>query len=300
MLRLIVLPMILVTSSFLLVACGGETEPTATPAVAVQPAPTSTAAAPPTPPPNGENEPVTLENAQTTASGLQYSMLVTGTGAMPQPGEIVSVHYTGTLSDGQIFDSSYSRGEPIQFNLGQGQVIPGWDEGIALMNQGGKAVFSIPPELAYGEQGAGGVIPPNATLIFQVELVDVRAGAPAAPTAVDAADYITTTTGLKYYDFVIGDGPSPTVGQGVVVNYTGWLLDGGKFDSSLDRGEPFPFAIGVGQVIPGWDEGVLTMKVGGTRQLVIPPDLAYGEQGAGGVIPPNATLVFEVELLEIQ
>jgi peptidylprolyl isomerase len=144
------------------------------------------------------------------------------------------------------------------------------------------------------------VIPPNATLIFQVELVDFGPGAPNEATTVNEADYQTTASGLKYYDLVVGDGATPKAGQQVTVHYTGWLQDGGKFDSSLDRGQPFTFAIGQGQVIPGWDEGVMTMKVGGKRQLVIPPELAYGEQGAGGVIPPNATLVFDVELLDVQ
>jgi peptidylprolyl isomerase len=236
-----------------------------------------------------------------TASGLQYEEVQAGTGPAPQAGDIVAVHYTGTLTNGVVFDSSYSRNEPISFPLGGGMVIPGWDEGIALMKQGGKAKLTIPPNLAYGARGAGGVIPPNATLLFEVELVKVQPGAPAAPTAVDAADYTTTATGLKYYDFVVGDGAAPTTGRPVAVHYTGWLLDGGKFDSSLDRGQPFTFNIGAGQVIRGWDEGVMGMKVGGKRQLVIPPELGYGSGGAGGgVIPPNATLVFEVELLEVK
>ena len=111
---------------------------------------------------------------------------------------------------------------------------------------------------------------------------------------------MTTESGLKYYDFEVGDGAEATAGQSVAVHYTGWLSDGTKFDSSLDRGQPFVFLLGASQVIPGWDEGVAGMKVGGQRQLLIPPDLGYGEQGAGGVIPPNATLVFEVELVEIQ
>ena len=122
----------------------------------------------------------------------------------------------------------------------------------------------------------------------------------SAPATVNAADYVTTTSGLKYYDFAVGDGAAPTAGQEVSVHYTGWLVDGTKFDSSLDRGELFAFAIGRGQVIAGWDEGVMSMKVGGKRQLVIPPALGYGARGAGGVIPPNATLVFEVELVGVR
>ena len=110
----------------------------------------------------------------------------------------------------------------------------------------------------------------------------------------------TTPSGLQYVDTKVGTGASPQKGQTAVVHYTGWLVDGKKFDSSKDSGQPFQFSVGRGEVIKGWDEGVATMKVGGTRKLVIPPDLGYGARGAGGAIPPNATLTFEVELLEIR
>jgi peptidylprolyl isomerase len=110
---------------------------------------------------------------------------------------------------------------------------------------------------------------------------------------------VTTASGLSYYDLKPGTGAQPKSGQRVRVHYTGWLTDGKKFDSSVDRGEPFVFNVGVGQVIKGWDEGVATMRVGGKRQLRIPPDLAYGKRGAGGVIPPDATLIFDVELLAV-
>ncbi|MES9936936.1 MAG: FKBP-type peptidyl-prolyl cis-trans isomerase [Sedimenticola sp.] len=108
-----------------------------------------------------------------------------------------------------------------------------------------------------------------------------------------------TDSGLKYEDLVEGDGEQAKAGNNVTVHYTGWLTDGSKFDSSLDRNDPFRFPLGAGRVIRGWDEGVQGMKVGGKRKLTIPPQLGYGAAGAGGVIPPNATLVFEVELLEV-
>jgi FKBP-type peptidyl-prolyl cis-trans isomerase FkpA len=117
------------------------------------------------------------------------------------------------------------------------------------------------------------------------------------------SDPITTSSGLQYEDLVLGEGPLATAGCHVTVHYTGWLwVDGQagrKFDSSKDRGQPFDFPLGAGHVIRGWDEGVQGMKVGGTRRLLIPADLGYGARGAGGVIPPNATLMFEVELLGI-
>jgi peptidylprolyl isomerase len=139
-----------------------------------------------------------------------------------------------------------------------------------------------------------------------------RAAGPSAPArwqavswvsvpikaSVLGANAVTTPSGLKYEDIVVGNGPSPQSGKEVTVHYTGTLEDGTKFDSSLDRGQPFKFPIGVGRVIKGWDEGVMTMKVGGKRKLVIPPQLGYGPRGVGP-IPPNSTLVFEVELLGV-
>jgi FKBP-type peptidyl-prolyl cis-trans isomerase len=113
------------------------------------------------------------------------------------------------------------------------------------------------------------------------------------------AKEVTTKSGLKYVDLKVGTGDMPKEGDLVQVHYTGWLTNGKKFDSSVDRGEPFVFPIGKGRVIKGWDEGVMTMKVGGKRKLTIPADLAYGKRGAGDAIPPDATLIFEVELLKI-
>ncbi len=129
-------------------------------------------------------------------------------------------------------------------------------------------------------------------------------GVLALSESADAQNVVTTPSGLKYIDLKVGTGASPRTGQTCVMHYTGWLYEDGKkgqkFDSSVDRGEPFEFPIGMGQVIRGWDEGVATMKVGGKRTLIIPPDLGYGARGAGGVIPPNATLLFDVELLAVK
>ena len=229
---------------------------------------------------------------------IEYIEHTKGNGPKAEAGDTVAVHYVGTLMDGKEFDNSRKRGQPIKFPLGQGRVIQGWDQGIAMMNVGGKATLIIPPELGYGERGAGGAIPPNATLKFEVELVDVQK--PPKPTIVDSLDYTTTESGLKYVDLVEGSGPTPNPMQKVAVHYTGWLEDGSVFDSSLDRGTPLHFAVGARQVISGWDEGVGSMQVGGKRQLVIPPDLAYGERGYPPVIPPSSTLIFEVELMAIK
>jgi peptidylprolyl isomerase len=233
-----------------------------------------------------------------TDTGLRYFDIVEGEGDLPVTGQEVVVNYTAWTQDGEVFvASSDTLGEPLTFALGSDLgVFPGWNEGVSTMKKGGKRYLVIPSELALGEQG-GGRVPPNATLIMEVELVDILPL--SLPTEVSEDDFTTTDSGLMYYDIVVGDGPTAETGSTVTVNYTGWLTDNVKFDSSLDSGTPFPFTLGTGAVIPGWDEGVAGMRVGGKRQLVIPAELGYGDTGSG-IIPPGATLIFDVELLDVQ
>ncbi|MES2778646.1 MAG: FKBP-type peptidyl-prolyl cis-trans isomerase [Bacteroidota bacterium] len=241
-----------------------------------------------------------LNVEQTTASGLKVKLLQQGKGPQAMSGLTVSVHYTGTLMDGKKFDSSRDRGQPIKFKLGEGRVIKGWDEGIALLKVGDKALFTIPPSIGYGDRDMG-TIPPNSTLQFEVELMEVIEG--PKPFDVKGKDTLATASGLKY--IIVektkdGMAPQAEAGKMVNVHYTGMLLDGKVFDSSRERGTPFQFTLGQGQVIKGWDEGIALMRVGDKMRLIIPSDLGYGANGAGGVIPPNATLIFDVELMGIQ
>ena len=234
-----------------------------------------------------------------TDSGLEYVDTVVGDGESPKQGDKVVVHYTGKLEDGTKFDSSVDRGTPFEFTIGVGQVIRGWDEGVMSMQVGGKRTLTIPADLAYGERGAGSVIPPNATLVFDVELIEIKEMHVDTDFSLPGKEIIKES-GLRMIEHVTGDGDKPESGQVVSVHYTGLLETGSKFDSSHDRGKPFVFNVGEGRVIKGWDEAILDMKVGSKRTLIIPPDLGYGARGAGHSIPPNATLIFEVELIDVK
>ncbi len=363
----------------------------------------------------------------TTASGLKITVLKAGEpGTEPKQDDKVEVHYTGTLENGTKFDSSVDRGQPFSFTLGRGQVIKGWDEGVALMTVGSKVRLWIPWRLAYGERGRPPKIPGKANLIFEVELLSVKrvpkftkpdpekqtvtksglkyevleagkgdtvradqgvtmnfvlwnkfgnllissaqAGTkmkgavavlpgmslgPTKPPFLKEAVQLmqpggrylfevppalcwgdknigrvlpansttiweltlenvheipkfemspddkvkTTESGLKYETIREGAGKSPKKASKVKVHYTGWLTDGTLFDSSHGRGETIEFRLS--QVIPGWTEGVQLMKEGGCARFTIPGKLAYGERGAPPTIPPNATLVFFIELIEV-
>ena len=259
------------------------------------------------------------------ANGMILEDIKLGTGPRPKEGARVTVNYTGWLKNGTIFDSSHLPGRtPFKFNLGQHQVIPGWDIGVATMRQGGIRQLVIPAAEAYGADGMPPTIPPNATLTFRVHLLNAGeapaaaantpaqsapahppAAAPAKPlTLKPSTKFVATKTladGLIVEDVQIGKGPIPQPGDNVTVNYTGWLANGKIFDSShLPGRTPFEFDLGRQQVIPGWDIGVATMHQGGIRQLVIPAKLAYGEDGMPPVIPPDATLTFRIHLLVIR
>ncbi len=235
---------------------------------------------------------------------------------------------------GAQFDTSRARIAPFSFIIGVGRVIKGWDQGLIGMRIKGKRTLIIPASLAYGDRSRPN-IPANSNLMFDIELLNIvprsdegKAGAtstslsgqstastaattappPAAvPVVLDAkAPLPTTATELTLIDTVVGSGKPAEAGMPVSVHYTGWLYDakqpggkGTKFDSSVERNQPFVFPLGGKRVIRGWDEGVAGMKVGGKRTLIIPPQFGYGERGAGGVIPPNATLIFEVQLIAV-
>ena len=226
--------------------------------------------------------------------------LVVGSGSPVGVGDFLIMDYVGvSYSTGLQFDASWDRGSPFPFELGAGRVIQGWDQGIVGMSVGGRRSLTIPPELAYGENGSGsGSIGPNETLVFVVDLI---ASVPAnleKPTEELTSE---PTTELETNDISEGSGAIVQPGNVVYIHYVGVSASTGEqFDSSWDRGrsEFIGYISGTGNVIQGLDEGLLGMQVGGRRTVVIPPDLAYGENGAGdGLIAPNETLIFTVDLL---
>ena len=235
----------------------------------------------------------------TTSTGLKYIIVEKGKGKKTETGTNVVVHYSGYLKDGKMFDSSVKRGEPFKFELGAGQVIKGWEEGLYLMKEGDKFRFIIPYALAYGEAGRPPQIPEKSDLIFDVELIQVLPPIVVEKFDITGKKEYTTPSGLKYYIVHEGTGDLVKSGDKVQVHYTGYFLDGKVFDSSVKRGQPIELSVGIGQVIKGWDEGLQLMKKGDKIRFLIPYTLAYGEKGYPGAIPPKSDLIFDVELVNI-
>ncbi|GAP12870.1 FKBP-type peptidyl-prolyl cis-trans isomerases 1 [Longilinea arvoryzae] len=242
---------------------------------------------------------VTDDKLTTSSTGLKYYDLAVGDGEEAIKGASVTTHYTLWVKTDTGYDyiDSSLNDSPLDFTVGLlDTVFKGWDEGVTGMKVGGKRYLVIPPDLGMGDQ-ANGIIPANSTLVMEIQLTKVVL--PQVMTPVDSKDYTITATGLKYYDIVTGTGAAAETGKTLVVNYTGWLEDGTQFDSSYTSGSTFSFQLGAGKVISGWEEGLVGMKVGGKRQLVIPASLGYGDSAVGS-IPANSTLIFEVELVDVQ
>ncbi|TDN40637.1 hypothetical protein A8B98_13755 [Hymenobacter sp. UV11] len=256
-----------------------------------------------------------LTTAQKQTSGLYYVPLVTNaSAAKPVAGKVdgntVSLLYTGKLLDGTTFDaSSLHNNVPVSFKLGAGQVIPGFDEGTALMHLGDSAIFIIPSGLAYGPNGGGSAIPANSVVRFNVKLTDINFALTDDKLIKNyiALNSITTAqkqaSGLYFVPGITNATAATTTGKTVSVLYTGKLLDGTVFDASSQHGNvPLQFVVGATpkQVIPGFDEGIALMHKGDKATLLIPSNLAYGLTGAGTSVPANSVLRFDVEVTDVK
>lgn len=235
---------------------------------------------------------------KTTASGLKYCVLEAGSkeGKRPKIGDTVKVHYTGWLPDGTVFDSSLRHGQPMSFQLGR--VIEGWNEGVGLMTPGARFKLTIPPELGYGTRGAGGVIPPNATLIFEVQLLEVTEGkTPPAFAKPVAEKQQKTESGLKYEILGEGEGDAPKTGEMLELEYAFWTTDGKMLDwsgyqqqATKTRIEDLRLAF--------LKEALPMMKPGARWRCEVPPELSFGKE-ARGPLPPNSVTIWEVKLVRV-
>ena len=229
----------------------------------------------------------------TTESGLVYYDLKVGDGPQPLNEQTrATVHWSGWLGDGTPIGSSHKSDKP--FTAPIDGVVPGWTEGVLSMKVGGKRRLEVPAALGYGENGAPRV-PPNSKLVFEVELLAIEN--PPVQRSIEGLTPVTSESGLKYYDFKVGDGEQPEPGAIVSLNFTGWLADGKMFDTSATREQEVKYKLA--HAVPGWKEGVGSMRVGGLRRLEIPAELGFGERGAPGLIPPNSDLIYEIELLGV-
>jgi peptidylprolyl isomerase len=258
---------------------------------------------------NKNSEVVTLE------SGLMFKDDSLGTGREAKADELVTIHFKGWMVPKDSVDlfadwsqdqtkqrmslgDSKMRNQPLKYVLNSNSFIKGTDDGIVGMHVGGTRTIIIPSKLAYGEAGMG-FIPPNTDLKVVVELLEVKDKIVVEMWKVDPASFKSTASGLKYSIVSGGTGPTADSGQVVTVHYSGFLEDGTKFDSSVERDEPISFIVGQGQVIPGWDEGLRLINKGSKARFIIPPKLGYGEMQLEK-IPANSTLIFDVELIDVQ
>lgn len=246
-------------------------------------------------------------------SGLKYYDDKSGEGNAAKNGDLIEINFRGwvikdsanlaadwsadTTKNIDLIANSYAMNQPMKFILGSDSFIKGSEEGMVGMKPGGKRTILIPSNLAYGKDGMG-PIPPNSSIKVVIELLSAKEVPVVKMWDVDSTLFKTTASGLKYAIIQEGVGDNVKPNQTVVVHYSGFLMDGTKFDSSVERDEPITFMAGAGQVIPGWDEGLLLLKKGSKARFIIPSLLAYGDRDLGK-IPPNSTLIFDVEMVDV-
>jgi peptidylprolyl isomerase len=235
----------------------------------------------------------------TNPSGVKYIVVQEGEGDKPTKSNWAYFHFTGYLPSGQIFDASMLRGEPVRINPGQMEFIPAWDEIIQMMKPGSKFHVIVPPEMALGEQGLPGVVPPNTTLRFDIELLHVSKKREVKPFDCKGKDTVKLDSGLQIIHVKEGTGIEPKEGDMVKIHFTGYLENGKMFQSSLNTDDPVIFAVGQMHVIKGIDEAVKYLKPGGTMRVLVPWQLGYGEEGYPPLIPEKENLVFDIELLSV-
>lgn len=247
-------------------------------------------------------------------SGLMYADDSLGTGREAKVGELITIHFDAwkiqdstdlftdwnkdTTRKASSIGSTRLIDRPLKYVLGAGQFIPGSDEGIEGMKVGGWRTIIIPAKLAYKDKGFG-PIPPNTSIKLQVELLDAKDAIVAKQWDVDSTKFKKTKDGLKYAIIEKGEGAKIDSGDVVKLHYSGFLTNGQKFDSSVERDEPLEFQYKVQSFIKGFQEGLAFMRKGTKAELIIPAELAYGPRKAG-IIPPNSTLIFDIQILDVQ
>lgn len=243
-------------------------------------------------------QPLKVGKEYRTKSGIRYTVTEKGKGEKPHKGQKIKLHYIGKLSTGKEFDNSYKRQVPLVFILGAGQVLEGIDQVLLKFPAGSKGTFFLPSKLGYGDKNFK-QIPPNSDLTFEFDFIEIIQ--PPVPFNTIGKDTIALENGLKYIMVKSEQtGIKAETYKNITVHYTGYLENGNIFDSSVERGFPFQFQLGLGQVIRGWDIGISKLKKGEKARFIIPPHLAYGEKGFPPTIPPNTSLIFDIEVLGVE
>ncbi len=222
---------------------------------------------------------------------VAVSDLVVGTDREAKAGLLATVHYNGQVQGGLEFESTRAREKGVTIKLGNGETLVGLDQAITGMKVGGKRRVIIPPELGYGSRTVGDVVKPNSTLVYEIDLVNVE----DPPVEIPGETY----TELKTKDLATGKGAKAAGGSVVKIHYRATLSNGKDFEDTYPRQTPVEVTLGAGMLLQGVDQGIIGMQAGGKREIKIPPELGYGSRSVGGLVPPNSSLIYTVELLEI-